>query len=212
MSIDSIVNNARYNSALLGSNTTEESDKIAEELRKEKGKETVKEKDVSPGRKVLKAFNKAEAAINYCRNKGLPINSSSIEEESLKMEATFQLKVKASLKLLGVDENIEFKLALDASGKIVVNTDHPDKDKVQNFFDNTPGLADEFKNIQDLKNLKNVMQESKGMTGSQIRSSIQADHLHTFLNGMDKNESYSPLILSYGKSKLTSLAGINLSV
>lgn len=216
MSISSIANSILYNSELLSttSNTGEESP--LEKLIAEKngtGSSTTDETALSPGRKLLRAASGASEALAGLKEKGLAVTLDNVEQEIQRKETEFQLLVETSLKALGVDEDIEFKIALDENGKIVVNSSHEDKNKVQNFFDNTPALADEFKNIESLKNLQKNMQNSQGADMANIRRSIQLENMDAYFQGLQESQgSSNPLILAYSKNSILAMSGIDLSV
>ncbi len=209
MSISSIVGNKGY-SALLDNSNNEQNllDKLAEE--KAKSKTGSNESIVSPGRKQLRAYTSTGDALASLKENGIPITRESVATEIERRELQFQLLVSSSLKALGIDEDIEFKITLDDNGKIIVNSSHEDKDKVQNFFDSTPELAEKFKNLESLKNLSKSMERTP-VSMTSLRKSIQLENMDSFFRGMEQ-ASYSSLILSYSKSSILSLAGIDMSV
>lgn len=213
MSVNSITNDILYNSALLnGTKNNEES--LLEELASQKEKtEETKEAMLSPGRKLTRATSNASEALAELEAKGITVNRKNIASEIEQREAEFKLAVAASLKALGVDENIEFKLSLNEKGDIIVNTSNADKNKVQQFFDNNPAFSEEFKKIESLKNLHKNMESSQGMSQTGIRRSIQLENADVYLQGLSNgNDSYSPLILAYSKNSMVALAGVNINV
>lgn len=212
-SINNAINNALYNSPLL-SNTNKNEESLVEQMKNQKNKsEEIKEAMLSPGRRMSRAASNASEAIAELQAKGISINKESIAAEVKQRESDFQVLVSGYLKALGVDEEIEFKVALDGNGKIIVNTSHGDKDKVQQFFDNNPELSDEFKNIESLKNLQKSMETNQSMNQADIRRNIQLENLDAFFQGMDSgNDTGTPLIMAYGKNSILALAGVNLNV
>lgn len=215
-SITSIVNQYSLQNSLVNESSSEETNEsLSAKLRKdiEDKAEKTKQQAISPGRKLLQAATEASRALEALREKGIPIKAADISEEASRMEEEFQLKIKVALKALGVDENIEFKLGLNKSGKIVVNADHADKDAVQAFFDANPKLSEELKDIESLKNLQKTMSNnSKGMSTVDIRRSIQLENMNAFYSGLNNDDSYSSLIMSYTKSSISALSGINVKV
>ena len=215
MSISSVTGNNWYISSALAGSDGSENEKSPLEIMVEEKKDSQSgsgQQAISPDRKQLQAYTNAGNALSRLRESGTAITRESVAAELQRKELEFQLVVSSSLKSLGIDENIEFKIAMDSSGNIIVNSSHPDKDRVQEFFDSTPSLADEFKNIESLRNL------SKSMSGSplsmvNLRRSIQLENLSSYFEGMEQAaQSYSPLILAYSKSSIRSLTGINISV
>lgn len=225
MSISSIQNPYYTPSALL--DNSEKSDEynetsrlIKETQEKNAAKDTSKtgSKPLSPGRRLLSASANAKEAIEQMRSRGVAINKENIAKELQTMEEGFQAMVKLGLKALGVDEKADFKVGVDESGKIIVNSEHADKDKIQKYFDDNPELADLFKNIEGLKNLKQVMVENSSKANPiEIRKSIQMESIDALFSAFDNNSNsssslFSPLILSYGNNSLSSFSGLNLKV
>lgn len=215
MSVSSVTGSLLYNSELLNGTSKQEEDNLLDKLTKEKSEQNKAAEEVgaSPGRKLLRAASGASDALADLKAKGVPVTLKNVNQEIQKKESEFQLLVAASLKALGVDEDIEFKIALDENGKIIVNSSHEDKDKVQNFFDNTPELGDEFKKIESLRNLRKNMETSRSMDVTSIRKSVQLENIGAYFQGMEQGgDSFSPLILAYSKSSIMAMAGVNLSV
>lgn len=225
MSISSIQNPYYTPSPLLDnsekSDENNEASRLAKEAQeKNSAKNTAKtgSKPLSPGRRLLSASASAKEALEQMRARGVAINKENIASELQTLEEGFQAKVKLGLKAIGVDEKADFKVGLDESGKIIVNSEHADKDKIQKYFDDNPDLADLFKNIEALKNLKQVMVENASKANPiEIRKSIQMESIDALLNGFDgkggnSSSLFSPLILSYGNNSLSSFKGLNLKV
>ena len=212
MSIDSIVNNSWYTSPLLDNNKEEE-ESLLEQLAGERSKKNTETAEaLSPGRKLLQAASEASDAISSMRQNGTPITKEGVDSEIQRKEMEFQMIVSASLRALGVDEDIEFKIALDENGNLVAEGDHPDIDKVQKFFDENPELAEEFKSIESLKNFRKNM-DTAPMSSTSLRRSLQLENMNAYFQGMEEGQnSYSPLIMSYANNSLLALSGINLSV
>lgn len=225
MSISSIQNPYYTPSALL--NNSEKNDensevsRLAQEAQEKKGaKNTDKtgSKPLSPGRRLLSASASAKEALEQMRARGVVINKENVAKELQTMEEGFQAMVKLGLKDIGVDEKADFKVGLGESGKIIVNSEHADKEKIQKYFDDNPELADLFKNIEALKNLKQVMVENASKANPiEIRKSIQMESIDALFSAFDNNAGnssslFSPLILSYGNNSLSSFSGLNLKV
>ena len=167
---------------------------------------------ISPGRRQVQAYANAGSALAALRENGTAITRESVAAELERRELEFELLVSSSLKAMGIDEKIEFKLGLDSSGKLIVNSAHPDRERVQAFFDNTPALADKVKDIESLRNLSRSM-ESSPVSMISLRRSLQLENLNAFFEGLEKTEqSYGSLILSYSNSSLTALTGLNINV
>lgn len=208
-SVDSIL----YNSELLNGTNKKEDESLLEQLAKQKSEQTTEEAILSPGRKLLQSATSASEALAEMKKNGIPVNQQNVAQEIERKETEFQLLVATSLKALGVDEDIEFKIALDENGKIIVNSSHEDKDKVQNFFDNNPELADAFKGIESLKNLQKNMENSRSMDTTSIRKSVQLENMNAYFQGIEQGQdAFGPLILAYSKTSIMAMAGVNLSV
>lgn len=76
----------------------------------------------------------------------------------------------------GIDPDINFQLTMDEDGNLVVISDHPDKDKVQKFFDEHPELAKKYEQIQALANLDSA-RKAMQISPSAMRKRIQVESL-----------------------------------
>jgi len=212
MSINSI-GSTLYNSELLNGTNKKEDESLLDQLANQKSGQATDESALSPGRRLLQSASGASEALAEMKKNGVPVNLQNVDQEIQKKEAEFQLLVATSLKALGIDEDIEFKIALDENGNIIVNSSHEEKDKVQNFFDNNPELTDVFKGIESLKNLQKNMQNSRSTDTASIKRSVQMENMNAYFQGIEQGQdAYGPLILAYSKTSILAMAGINMNV
>lgn len=60
----------------------------------------------------------------------------------------FERNFSNALAKAGVDASIEIELETDYQGKVVVKNDHPDKDKIEQIFDDNPDMQQQFVKAQ----------------------------------------------------------------
>ena len=102
-----------------------------------------------------------------------------------KMVEDFQDKVKKGLSQAGVDPEADFRINLDENGKIKVSSNHKDKAKIEQFFNENPSLSREYQHIEAL----NQVEETRKNQGFDLATSYKEGQL-----------------MSYGSSQLNMLA------
>jgi hypothetical protein len=128
------------------------------------------------------------------------------------METDFRDKVSKGLRKLGVDENVEFTLKIDpATGSMKVNSSHPDKEKIEAFFEANPDLVSQFEEIQVLEGATKYTERKVPV--SQIRREIQLQSA-SFWNSdeTDLYASMSSVFYKYGGGNFSSMGGLNTFV
>ncbi|CAK7009157.1 MAG: hypothetical protein DELT_00371 [Desulfovibrio sp.] len=142
---------------------------------------------------------------------------SDIEDYRQKLEADFAAAVKSDLAEMGVDEDIEFTLVLDASGNIQVISDHEDKAAVEAYFADNPEMVEVFEHIQALSNLKKSQQKAASLGNSlakDLKISLQGEALNAFFDATESSTSdYFSQIANFGSGDTTSyLLGLKTTV
>jgi len=66
----------------------------------------------------------------------------------------FTSKMEAGLKAAGVSEDADFRISLTETGEIEVKSNHPDKAKIEKYFAENPGLANDYQEIEALNKLE----------------------------------------------------------
>lgn len=142
---------------------------------------------------------------------------SDIEDYRKKLENDFSLAVRNDMKEMGLDEDMQFTLVVDASGNLQVISDHPDKAALEMYFEDNPEMVDVFKHIQALSNIKKTQQKGASLgnpLAKDLKISLQAEALTAFFDTMEQTGSdYFSQIANFGSNGSTSyLLGLNAKV
>lgn len=175
------------------------------------------EQYVSPGQALLNSSSRALNIMKQMKSEGITVTADSIAEKLEELQQDFQDKVKQDLKALKVSDDVDFRVALGDDGKIKVYSDHKDAKTVQKYFDDHPELAEDVADIEALSGLTSAMAKNKesGMALNQaaLRKSLQMESIDSFFaafndeNG-DAGDIFTPQILSYANSKLSTFSGV----
>lgn len=176
------------------------------------------EQYVSPGKALLNANSRALDIIRQMKADGIKVNSDSIAEKLTGLEQEFAELVKRELKDRGIDENVDFRVSLDDDGKVKVYSTHKDAKAVQKYFDDNPELAEKVADIEALSGLKASLNKSKESTAAlspvALKKNLLMESMDYFYAGLEGEDSgslmdmFTPQILSYAESKLTTFSGV----
>ena len=176
-----------------------------------------KEEYVSPGKALLNANSRALDIIRQMKADGIKVNSDSIAEKLSGLEQEFAEQVKRELKDRGIDENVDFRVSLDEEGKVKVYSTHKDAKAVQKYFDDNPELAEKVADIEALSSLKSSLgknKESATLSPVALKKNLLMESMDYFYAGFEGTENgslmdmFTPQILSYADSKLTTFSGV----
>lgn len=117
-------------------------------------------------------------------------------------------KIATGLDGLGVDPNISFSLQIDADGNLKVISDHPDRDKVQRFFDENPELVKKYRQIETLSGIDDA-RKAMQISPSAMRKRIQIESMASW---WADSGSASSFFGAYSDGNLSLMSGLNLSV
>jgi hypothetical protein len=92
------------------------------------------------------------------------------------MEQDFAEKLRKDLELLGVDPKIVFQLKENEKGGLTVGSDHPDRDKVQKYFDDNPEMVKKYKEIQALANLE-AARKNMDINPVELKKRLQIENM-----------------------------------
>lgn len=122
------------------------------------------------------------------------------------LESAFQETVKNGLEELGVDPEADFRLSLNDDGTIKVSSNHKDKAKIEQFFNENPQLAETYQQIQTL----NQVEEARKMGGKNIDDNYERPNLLSYINKTGINSAFAMT----GQGSLATLlnTGFNLTV
>lgn len=169
---------------------------------------------------MLTADGRAEVqkALNAMKKEGYTSFSfADIEDYRQKLENDFSSAMRADLKEMGVDPDIEFQLVMDAYGNVQVVSNHPDKGAIEIYLEDNPEMVDVFKHIQALSNLKRSQQKATSTNAAftrDLKRSLQAEAIESFFAATDNNgQDYFKQIASFGSNDATSFfLGLNQKV
>ncbi len=173
---------------------------------------------VSPGKALLNTNSRALDIIKQMKADGITVNSNSISEKLSELEQEFAEQVKRELKERGVAEDVDFRVSLDENGKVKVYSSHKDAKAVQKYFDDNPELAENVADIEAMSSLKNSLGKNKeaaaALTPGALRKNLQMESMDIFFAGLNGetgegfDDLFTPQILSYAESKLTTFSGV----
>lgn len=117
-------------------------------------------------------------------------------------------KLYSGLSSLGIDPKISFAIQFDDDGNLNIISDHPDRDKVQKFFEDNPELVKKYKQIEALAGIEDA-RKAMQISPSAMRKRIQIESMASWWAGSDSASSYFG---QYSDNSLSLLAGLNLNV
>lgn len=120
------------------------------------------------------------------------------------LENDFQETVKNGLEELGVDPEADFRLSLNDDGTIKVSSNHKDKAKIEQFFNENPQLAESYQQIQTL----NQVEEARKMGGKNIDDNYERPNLLSYINKVGTNSA----LAMTGQGSLATLLNTGFSL
>lgn len=117
-------------------------------------------------------------------------------------------KIYTGLNSMNIDPNINFTIQIGDDGSINVISDHPDRDKVQRFFEDNPELVKKFRQIETLAGIDDA-RKAMQLSPTTMRKRIQIESMMSWWAGGNDTSSYFG---SYSNNSLSLLSGLNLKV
>lgn len=142
------------------------------------------------------------------------ITFKQVQEHKKALEEEFTAVVKADLRKLGVDEDINFRLVENpADGKVVVISDHPDKELVEKYLQANPDVVEQFQHIEKLGNLDRARSFQKTPI-TDIKQSLQTSAVEAFFSAAIDNGMglYSQVMDLHASGYTSGMAGIQRRV
>lgn len=118
------------------------------------------------------------------------------------------MKIVNGLSSLSIDPNISFTIQVDDSGNIQVISDHPDKDKLQQFFAENPELVKKYRQIETLAGIDDA-RKAMQISPNAMRKRIQIESMAAWWAGSGSTSSWFG---TYASGNLSMLSGLNLNV
>jgi len=123
------------------------------------------------------------------------------------MELEFADKIRKDFELLGVDPKITFQLKENGKGVLTVSSDHPDKDKVQKYFDDHPELVKQYREIQALANLE-AARSRMDINPAELKKRLQIENMSVWWH----TESGANSIMNLSSAGTSWFSGIDATV
>ncbi|MCL2123093.1 MAG: hypothetical protein FWH34_03280 [Desulfovibrionaceae bacterium] len=123
------------------------------------------------------------------------------------IEQEYAEQLRKDFALLGVDPKISFQLKENDKGGLTVGSEHPDKDKVQKYFDEHPELVEKFKEIQILANLE-AARTQMDIHPAELKKRLQIENMSAWWNA----EGDSGSIMSSSSAGTSWFSGLDVTV
>ncbi len=159
------------------------------------------------------AMSRMQTIINRIpKDENGKLTFSDAKKYKAAMEADFRDKVSTGLRKLGVDENAEFTLKMDAStGDMKVYSSHPDKEKIEAFFKANPSLVQQFEEINTLEGVTRFTERK--ISVPELRREIQLQSASFWMqDSEDMFSSMSSVFYKYQNSGFSSMSGLSTFV
>ncbi len=140
---------------------------------------------------------------------GSQVSFASLQKYREGLEASFSETVRKDLLALGVDKDIEFRLASDGQGGVSVVSKHADKAKVEKYFKDNPDMVAKFNDIQALTGLDQA-RKAQQISPAALRTRIQMESMALWFDSTSNGGGSS--ILDFNMQASNFLASINRRV
>lgn len=140
---------------------------------------------------------------------GSQVSFASLQKYREGLEASFSETVRKDLLALGVDKDIEFRLASDGQGGVSVVSNHADKAKVEKYFKDNPDMVAKFNDIQALTGLDQT-RKAQQISPAALRTRIQMESMALWFDSTSNGGGSS--ILDFNMQASNFLASINRRV
>ncbi len=166
---------------------------------------TTKEKASAESIKLSARFDRLVKIIS--ERKGNSLSFSDLRDEADKLEDEFDKQVKADLKALGVDTDETFQLRYDEKTGKMVCSKHPDKEKIEEYFNSHSDRVSQFQDIVDLRAITQYSQSS--MSPQLFQQKMDYLSMSIWMETMDSGFTGTMSMNSFGSSVYQ---GLNLQV
>jgi hypothetical protein len=123
------------------------------------------------------------------------------------MEQEYAEQIRKDFALLGVDPDISFQLKENEKGGLTVSSTHPDKDKIQKYFDDNPELVKKYREIQTLANL-DAARQRMDIQPAELKKRLQIENMSAWWSA----EGSSASIMSLSSGGTSWFSGVNATV
>jgi len=139
------------------------------------------------------------------------LSFKDVEAHRKKLEKEWDDKVAVDLAKLGVDVSKDLPLTFDpATGKVTVSSNHPDKAKIDAYFESNSEMVDKFEKILQLGKLTSVADSQLSQT--ELTTNMQQSSLAWwFEDNSDPTSWFNGGSLMAGRG-VSKYSGINIKV
>lgn len=116
-------------------------------------------------------------------------------------------KIYNGLNSLKIDANASFSIQVTPEGTLNIISDHPDRDKIQRFFDENPELVKKFRQIETLAGIDDA-RKAMSISPTEMRKRIQIESMASWWSESGNAASY----FGTYNDGLSLLSGLNLKV
>ena len=116
--------------------------------------------------------------------------------------------ISKGLRDLAIAPDVQFMLQVNADGSVTVVSDSADTAKIQNFFNDNPGLVKQYQQIEALSGLDDA-RKAMQVAPSEMRKRIQIESMASWWAGSGNASSYFG---NYSSGNMNVLAGLNLNI
>lgn len=153
----------------------------------------------------------ATLRINSDGNLQININNADLNEAQAALDKLNDIgkSIYNGLNNLGIDPNIKFSIQINADGSFNILSDHPDSDKVRQFFEDNPELIKKYRQIETLAGIDDA-RKAMQISPSAMRKRIQIESMMSWwATSSDNTSSYFG---NYDSNSLSLMSGLNLKV
>ncbi|WP_022660699.1 hypothetical protein [Paucidesulfovibrio longus] len=128
-----------------------------------------------------------------------------------KLRNEFEAIAKEDLEALGVDTERDFSLSYNATtGKVTVDSSHPDKAIIDKYFEDTPEMTEAFAKIVTLSKLT-ATAENK-LSPTEFKRQMQTQAMAWWAEGNGSSDWFSGGGMMLSPAGMSMLAGVNIQV
>lgn len=137
------------------------------------------------------------------------VNDASLKEIQTALDGakTTGQKIYNGLNNMKIDASATFSIQITEDGSLNIISDHPDRDKIQRFFDENPELVKKFRQIETLAGIDDA-RKAMQISPSEMRKRIQIESMASWWSDSGSAASY----FGAYDNGLSLLSGLNLSV
>lgn len=154
----------------------------------------------------------SDVSLTLPEDGGMSIDIASDNSEEVRQalhdQGELGKEIRDGLAGLGIDPDITFSLQVESDGSVIVNSSHPDADKLRQLFKDNPDLTKQYAQVQALSGIEDA-RASLQMDASTMRTRLQ---METIASVWFSSQSASGFGTYSSTSGLSLLTGLNMNV